>query len=197
MESAHISCERLTDLAENRLTPDERQASLAHLHNCAHCAERWTRLDQVISLMRTDRAEDAPRDVVANAMRLFGTHKKAAPPLRRILAALSFDSLSLSPALGVRAGKAWERQLLYSAGENDLDLRVTPSNEAWIVSGQMLGPCTGGRVRLECVHGGATATTEMNELCEFALPPVPTGRYTLRLSLADAEIEVPELELRA
>jgi hypothetical protein len=34
-------------------------------------------------------------------------------------------------------------------------------------------------------------------LCEFTLPGVPVGIYSLLVSLHDVEIEIPELELKA
>jgi hypothetical protein len=148
--------------------------------------------------MRTDTAPDAPRDVRASAVSLFSRGENAGEPslLRRIVAALSFDSTSnLAPAFGVRSGYATSRQLLYSAEENDIDLRITLEKENWIVAGQVLGEgCVGGRVELE----GATERAEagLNELCEFTLPPVSAGSYTLRLRLGNAEVEIPRLELR-
>lgn len=197
LTSQHIPFERLADLAEDRLAGDERDKSLAHLSACSSCSAQASRLGEILSLMRTDRAEDPPRDVVAHAVNIFRLRAASAKPsvVRRVLAALSFDSMDLSPAFGVRSGQPSARQLLYSAGENDLDLRITPDNEAWVVSGQVLGQCTGGRIELAGVTDQATAV--LNDLCEFTLPPLPTGSYTLRLHLIDTEIEIPEFELKA
>lgn len=193
----HLPFEKLTDLAENRLTGDERTAAQTHLNACSRCSTQFEKVEQTINLMRTDEAVDAPRDVLASTLNLFRARADEGQPslARRVMAALSFDSTQLTPAYGVRSGQATARQMLYSAGENDLDLRVTPSGETWIVSGQVLGECAGGRVELAGATGEAAA--ELNELCEFSLPPVPNGTYTLRLRLSDVEVEVPELQLRA
>jgi hypothetical protein len=196
--SKHLSEEQLADLAEGRLNADQRQASLAHTHDCSRCGEQLTQLQQLINTMRADTAIDPPNYVVARALDLFPALVAAAkePSLvRRVLAALSFDSLELPAAYGVRSGQTATRQLLFNAGENDLDLRVTPSGESWVLSGQVLGDCTGGEVELEGASGAASIT--MNELCEFTLPALPTGSYTLRLRLNEMEVEVPQLELRA
>ena len=195
--SRHISFEKLADLAENRLSHEERAASLSHVTACSHCGARLKELERLVNLMRTDSAEDAPRDVRANAVALFGVRGSSTKPsiAQRLIAALSFDSARLSPAYGLRSGQPQARQLLYSAGENDLDLRVRPSGAEWVVSGQVLGVCAGGQVELQGETGGSTAIAALNDLCEFALPPVPTGRYTLKLLLNDMEVEVPDLEL--
>ncbi|HEX8772685.1 MAG TPA: hypothetical protein VF735_03700 [Pyrinomonadaceae bacterium] len=197
--SRHISFEKLADMAENRLPDEERAASLSHVAACAHCTSRLSELEQLINLMLTDRAEDAPRDVRADAVALFGVRGASTKPsvAQRLIAALSFDSARLSAAHGLRSGQPQARQLLYSAGENDLDLRIRPGGAEWFVSGQVLGQCEGGQVELQDEGGAAAAVVALNDLCEFALPPVPTGRYTLRLRLTDTEVEVPNLELRA
>jgi hypothetical protein len=44
---------------------------------------------------------------------------------------------------------------------------------------------------------GARARAALNELCEFTLPPVPEGSYKLLLRLPGAEVQIPELDLRA
>lgn len=148
--------------------------------------------------MRSDNSSDAPRDVLAYAMNIFSRPENSQPSLlRRLVAALSFDSSSnLAPAFGVRAGQATSRQLLYSAEENDIDIRITPDGETWIVAGQVLGEdCSGGRIEIE--GAGELATAELNDLCEFTLPPLPAGSYAVRLRLGSADIEIPKLELSA
>ena len=115
--------------------------------------------------------------------------------LVHVVAVLSFDSRQLSPAFGVRSGQSVARQLLFSIGENDLDMRVAPDDGAWVVSGQVLGDCLGGEVELRGEN--RTEHASMNELCEFYLPSVPPGSYSLFVHIPNMEIEVPEFELRA
>lgn len=205
LTSQHIPFAKLADLAEGSLPPVERDASRAHLNSCSRCSAQLERVEQVLNLMLTDRAEDAPRDVISRAHGIFARRESSATAatatglVRRVLAALSFDSAQLTPAYGVRSGQTATRQLLYTAGENELDLRVAPGDDSWVVSGQVLGQeqCAGGEVSLEREGRSAPALTELNELCEFTLPPVPAGSYTLRLRLNELEIEIPDFELRA
>ena len=91
---------------------------------------------------------------------------------------------------------AASRQLIFSAGEVDVDLRLAPAAEGWAVSGQVLGECAGGWAELGGADTGSDATrAELNELCEFALPTMPAGNYTLRLGLGDTLVEIPGLDL--
>lgn len=197
--SKHIDFDKLVDLVEDRLTPTQRSESMVHIAGCSHCEEELRRVDQVIHLMTSDRTPDAPRDIVAYAVNIFSSRAKS--PLeslkRRILAALSFDSsMNQVPAFGVRSGQTGSRQLIYSAEENDIDLRLTKSDEMWVVTGQILREeCAGGRVELEGLGGSAAAA--LNEMCEFTLPAVPSGKYLLRVHMADVEVEIPQLELSA
>ena len=187
MTSQHIPFEQLSDLASNSKTPEEATQIRSHLAECPECASQLALLEQGASLSRMEsdavtRAVDSSPDVGVS-------------PLSRLVAVLSFDSRQLSPAFGVRSGRSVARQLLFSIGENDLDLRVAPDDGAWIVSGQVLGDCECGQVELRGAN--ITESASMNELCEFYLPRVPPGSYSLLVQIADMEIEVPEFELRA
>lgn len=143
-------------------------------------------------MMRSDSATDAPRDVLTAAINIFSQEKRS--PLRRIVALLTFDSRNAGPAFGMRSLHATSRQMLYSAEGTDLDLRITVQNDECILAGQIIGPaCTAGRVEISGTAGRSEAT--LNEECEFTLPPIPVGVYSLTVRMLDLQIEIPELEL--
>ena len=200
--STHISFETLLDLADQRLTPNGETA--AHLSDCARCADEMRRVQGLVQLMREDRSVDAPRDVLAYAVNIFEERKlkfalRRAEPrssfVKRIVAALSFDSFDRAPAFGVRSGPGVARQLLYSAGDHDVELRIhKQENDRWAVAGQVLGEhCAGGEVILQ--GEDVTESTLLNEQCEFALPAVPRGIYKLVVKLGDIEVELSELQM--
>jgi anti-sigma factor RsiW len=193
----HLTFAKLADLAEGRLSSNEQEASSSHLSTCSRCTAKLASLNSVVGLMRTDRAEDAPPELVARAINLFRSRAATRQPslVKRIVAALSFDSLQMSPAFGVRSGQSSARQLLFVAGEYDLDLRITQNGETWNVSGQVFGEeCVGGKIELE---GETAIRADLNNQCEFTMAAVPAGSYQLRLRLPDLEVEIPQLELRA
>jgi anti-sigma factor RsiW len=191
--SAHIPFARLVDLVEGRMPADEQARSQSHLSSCPRCGAEYDWLRRVIDLMRTDDSQDAPPHVVARAARLLRTQPEAPQVgLRQWFAALHFDSAQLPSAVGVRAGQPTERQLLFTAAGLDLDLRVTPADAQWVVSGQVLGQDVGGHVELK---GPGATQAPLNELSEFRLSPVAAGTYRLTLRLADFEIVVEGLEV--
>jgi anti-sigma factor RsiW len=198
----HIAFARLADLAEGRLSPEEAARERAHLDDCTRCAGQAAQLGHLAALMRADASEDAPPAVVESVVRMFRARRAGTAPepglLRRLVAALAFDSSSLTPAFGVRSGQAAPaRQLLFSAGDLDVDLRLAEGPEGWTVSGQVLGPCKGGEVELVAAGGSSAARAALNEMCEFTLRPVPEGAYTVRLRFDETEVEIPELSLKA
>ena len=199
ISSQHISFSALADLAENRTTTDEGSAAMTHISTCTKCGNELRELEQVMLMMRTDTEPDAPRDLIAYAVNIFAQRRESGAPslLRRIVAALTFDSsANLAPAFGVRSGQTTSRQLVYSAEGNDVDLRLMPLDDQWVVAGQLLGESwEAGEVILEGETG--TAAVRLNELCEFTLPPMPSGNYTLVLRLGNIELEVPQLELKS
>src|SRR5262245_25725908 len=194
--TSHLSFERLADLVEDRLDPKSRDLTVAHVAECLRCKNEMEQLVKVVALMKSDRESDAPRDLLAYANAVFKSRvpKSSSSVLRRLVAALTFDSLTSEPEFAVRSGSSSARQLLFSAEESDVDLRIATLENGCVISGQILGPsCAGGEVEL---HGTSAATSaKLNQLCEFTLPVVPPGTYALRLILSDIEIEVPELEV--
>jgi hypothetical protein len=190
--SEHISFEQLLDLIEGRLSPDDEARARAHLAACPHCTTELASTHRLVNTMRADELEDAPPHVIARAVRLMRPAPSQPSLLRRVLATLAFDSAQVQPSFGLRSGTPTARQMLFNADTHDLDVRITPINDHWFVTGQVLGPGADGRVEL---RGPATVQTTLNELSEFSLPLVPTGTYTLSVTLGDMAIEIPDLEL--
>lgn len=189
----HIEFKTLLDIADRRLDKDIEQA--AHLQNCRRCADELHRLENLMALMKDDKSADAPPDVLSYAVNIFARREGKPTLVQRIVAALSFDSFDRAPAYGVRSGTTTARQLMYSAGEKDIDLRINEDeNNRWVVAGQVLGePCAGGEISL---HGyEVSQSAYLNEQCEFTLPPVPAGSYELLFRLGNIEVEVPGLEI--
>ena len=182
------------DLVEGRTTSAALEGAVAHITTCSDCVDTLRRLQQVILTMKSDTAEDAPRDLLQSAINIFSPERQPAV-LRHIIAILTFDSRQAGPAFGVRSLRSTSRQLLYTAQETDLDLRVTVQNDECIVAGQVIrDDCAGGSVKISGDAGSAAA--RLNEVCEFTLPAIPLGNYSLRVKMPDVQIEIPELELK-
>ena len=193
----HLQFEKIADLVEGRLGADERAQAATHAAGCRRCAEQVTRLERAVQMMRTDTVEDAPRYAIASAVNSFRSRvSPAASGLKRLLATVTFDSSQMAPAVGLREEAAAERQLVYIAGVHTLHLQVSPANELWLVSGQVLGECAGCEIEL---RGASQETMKLplSAQCEFAFPPLANGSYSLLLRLPGVELEIPDLKLGA
>jgi anti-sigma factor RsiW len=191
----HISFAQIIDLVEGRLVQADQLQAQSHIASCARCAAELARLSRVVELMRADSGEDPPLHVAAQVAALFRTQRAPAPAglRQRRSAGLHFDSRRIPQPAGLRAGAQSERQLLFNAGDIDVDLQIVQAGELWSIAGQVLGSKPSGQVDLQGAGGAARAA--LNELGEFRFPPLPAGIYTLTLRLADADIEVAELEV--
>jgi hypothetical protein len=193
--SPHITFTALADLADKHSAPSAD--ALRHLEECSHCARQLQSIKQTTSLMRSDVIENAPAELVKSAKDLFRQRAAATrkpSSLSRIVAALTFDSLTAAPAYGLRSQAGAGRQLVYSTETRDLDVRISEENDKWHVSGQVPGSlCDTGHASLE--GDSFSATAKLNELCEFSFSSVPDGTYTLALHLLDVIIEIPPLEI--
>ncbi|HSE20137.1 MAG TPA: hypothetical protein VLB68_00725, partial [Pyrinomonadaceae bacterium] len=170
--SKHIPLEDLTDLAEQINTSTNREAMLSHLETCANCTKTFDRLQHVVGLMKKDTSEDAPRDVLQRALNIFGAPERVSL-LKKIVAALSFDSFTLEPTFGTRSGQSEARQLIFSADENDIDLHISAQENKWVIAGQVFGQgCKEGEVNIEGEN--VSLSSALSDSCEFTFPPVPS-----------------------
>src|ERR1041384_3395343 len=192
--SPHIPFTELANIADEQA--HAAAETLEHLATCSHCAKELQTLRQAIGLMRIDDVENAPASLIKNAKAMFRGRGANREPSRlaRVLAALTFDSLTAKPAFGLRSAASAGRQLVYSTEIADIDLRVSPQSGEWEVTGQILGASqSGGKVNLESENFSASA--DLNELAEFGFQSVPSGIYTMFVQLPELEIEIPPLQL--
>jgi anti-sigma factor RsiW len=195
--SRHIPFERLIDLVDGRLSPDEQRQTQIHTAACSRCATQLAWLERVIGLMRANDYEEPPDRLAAGISRVFASYNRSASSSlrQRILAVLRSDSAQLPLSVGRRSGSSTEQQLLFTAETLDLEVRIAPSGSLWEVSGQVLNADVDGLAELQGLAGEVQTT--LNEVGEFLLAPVPPGRYALILRLTTVEIEIPGLEIGA
>src|SRR5436190_23459196 len=99
-------------------------------------------LNKIVHLMQTDQSADAPADSIKWTKNLFRT--RAAAPKRflgqKVLAVLQMDLAPHKAAFGERSATSSEtRQMLFSAGEHRIDLRIAKVKRGLTISGQILG----------------------------------------------------------
>jgi hypothetical protein len=151
-------------------------------------------LNKIVHLMQTDKSEDAPQDSIKWAKNIFRT--RAAEPKRsfaqKVLAVLQMDLSPNKAAFGERSASSAEvRQMLFSAGETGIDLRITKNDKDLLtIHGQILGAGFENSV----VKLGEFST-ETNDLSEFKFTEIPAGNYDLVFHADETEITIENLNL--
>jgi hypothetical protein len=151
-------------------------------------------LDEIIRLMQRDESVDAPQDSIQWSKNIFRTRAKqpAKTLVQKIMAVLQVDLAPNRAAFGERsAGAAQERQMLFAAGENRIDLRIKKGEKGFNLRGQILGA---GFAESAVKIGDFETKTD--ELSEFCFSDVPGGSYDLTLHSGETEITIMGLEIK-
>lgn len=150
-------------------------------------------LNKIVSLMQTDNSVDAPQDSIKWAKSLFLTRSVAPKKslVQKVLAVLQMDISKTNPAFGERSAAASKsRQMLFDAGDTTIDLRISETENAFTLRGQLLGD--------DFQNISITLNefeSKTNELGEFLFTSVQNGIYNLTIEVADTEIVIENLEI--
>ena len=145
--------------------------------------------------MQADDSADAPADAVRWSKNLF--RARAAEPkqsvVERVLAVLQIDLAPNKAAFGERSASAGSaRQLLFDAGEHQIDLRITGVNKGFRLNGQVLGAGFAG-AEVKLFNAEKSLTVNSNYLSEFSFEKISKGTYTLSLTFVDKEIIIENI----
>jgi hypothetical protein len=196
--------DQLLAFAQNELPTDEAQDIRAHLEaGCELCREQLGQLQKVISVIKTRILIDPPDWLIYQAMTLFKwwQSKSRGSPVKKIPALLVVDSFAEERLLGFRSTGPMSRQMLYRAGDYDIDLSIDyiESSQSVTIIGQSMplskDLTTVAEVDVELLRGSqVTCATRTNEAGEFTLDGVQEGSYDLRIRLKDEEINITNLQ---
>lgn len=195
----HLSTATLADYTDHRLEEAQRADAEQHLSACTKCRAALSSVQRMMAALRSNELAAAPPTAIARALQLFRTAARTQPaePQRpSLLGLLRFDS-GLTPALGMRSSSAEPtamRQLFFSVGEFDLDIRLDSRGGQWLLAGQLLG----GQAAGSAVLIGAEEQryrSELNDLGEFRFEDVELGSYQLLIALPAVDLVIPALRV--
>lgn len=151
-------------------------------------------IERIVSLMETDNSVDAPEDSVKWVKNLYRTKEASRSLIHRIIAVLQMDIGPGTQVVGERSASAGQvRQLLFTAGEAAIDLRITTTRRGASIHGQLLGhELSGISVKLK---GERTYATTADVQAEFRIDSIDRGHYSLEVDSAVGVIVVEELEI--
>jgi len=155
-------------------------------------------INRIIHLMQTDKSVNAPDDAIRWSKNIFRT--RAVEPeksvVKRFLAVLKMDLSPNRAAFGERSASATQdRQMLFQAGANDIDLRIKQTEKGLSVRGQILGRGL-TNCSIEIFNETASFETQTTGLSEFMFVKIPSGMYSLSLRDDEREIVIEDLMIQ-
>ncbi|HZI51765.1 MAG TPA: hypothetical protein VFE29_08070 [Terriglobia bacterium] len=187
----HLTVEEALDLIEKRALPDQVSFWNSHILTCSDCAAQLQTWQALRNLLSRENLEDAPRSVISTANAIFEP-RPAGRSIREVIASAIFDSSS-QPALAGARGSAGTRQLLFSADEFDIHLRILVRGTQRRITGQLLSREKNRDVKGTQVHlvqqGKCVETTEVDRFGEFEFHEVPEGPLDLEVELTHLRIK--------
>lgn len=190
--TVHPTFQQLVDLVDLVLPRADRQTIRDHIAACEACAQSYAWAERTVGMLRAGDVASPPFAASAHVRNAFRS-RGAAPIRRRVTAKRRFDSSAQTMVVGIRAGTSADRQMLFEADALAIDLRIMPESTGTVLAGQILGDDVGGTVDLIMPSGVFSA--DINDLSEFTLPSVASGKYTLLLHLADRDVVLPDLDV--
>jgi hypothetical protein len=193
----HLNAENLMEYVEGHATVEAKTAVDSHLSQCSDCTELKQELEQFILQLQADAAFEPPADLVQWGVSLFQPmlqpKESAGGKIRKFVASLVFDTFDEPMLAGVRRVGAPPRQLLFRAGDVDVDVKIESmeANDRISLVGQVLSNTEkffdNTPVKLES-HGTVRYKTMTNFVGEFAFDEVPKDTYHLSVDLPEGQI---------
>jgi len=172
----------------------EKSTVETHLVDCRECSELKQEFQVLAMQLREDSAFEPPAELVQWGVDLFQPIMQPEKSgLRKIIAALVFDTFDQPMLAGVRRVGAPPRQLLFRAGDVDVDVKIESmeANDRITLVGQVLSSATkffdNTPVKLES-HGIVRYRTRTNVVGEFSFDEVPKDTYHLSVDLPEGQI---------
>jgi hypothetical protein len=193
------STESLFALAQNQLAPVEADGLHTHLSECRVCKHQFDQLQKLVAATATRELVELPAWLSQQAMNLFDWHqaKSSSSAAERTPAILVVDSLAEGRLLGFRGAGPQSRQMLYRAGNYDIDLSLdfVEQTQSVDIMGQPMpvnadiSTVVGAQVKL--MDGAKVVVgTQTNEFGEFIIDGVREGLYQLEIEFEDKQIDI-------
>jgi hypothetical protein len=190
----HLTVENIMDYMDGMGTDVEKSTVETHLVDCEECAELRQEFQVLTMQLREDSTFEPPAELVQWGIDLFQpVMQPEKSGLRKIIAALVFDTFDQPMLAGVRRVGAPPRQLLFRAGDVDVDVKIESmeANDRITLVGQVLSSATkffdNTPVKLES-HGIVRYRTRTNVVGEFSFDEVPKDTYHLSVDLPEGQI---------
>lgn len=193
----HVSAENLMEYFDGRAATESAWME-SHLAQCSSCLELKQDLEEFLHQIQEDSMFEPPAELVEWGVQLFQPIQQpketVTSKVRKIIASLVYDTFDQPLVAGVRSMGVPPRQLVFRAGDVDVDVKIESmeANDRISLVGQVLSSGTerffhNRPVRLES-HGSVRYKTTTNHVGEFTFDEVPKDTYHLSVDLPEGEM---------
>lgn len=193
----HLNAEKIMEYVEGQATAESTMTVASHLSQCSDCSQLKQELEKFSIQLQADSSFEPPAELVQWGVSLFQPmlqpKETVGGKVRKFVASLVFDTFDEPMLAGVRRVGVPPRQLLYRAGDVDVDVKIESmeANDRISLVGQVLSNTEkffdNTPVKLES-HGTVRYKTMTNFVGEFAFDEVPKDTYHLSVDLPEGEI---------
>src|SRR5262252_6186088 len=192
----HLSLEDVVEYLHNPGAPVKKLTVEEHVASCPGCLKQIQEFQILVTRLQQDASFEPPAELLQWGIDLFQplVRPKSAGGLRKIIASLVLDTFDQPiPLEGVRRVGAPPRQLLFRAGDVDVDVKIesTEAHDRISLVGQVLSNkdkfFDNTPVKLES-HGIVRYRTITNVVGEFSFYEVPKDTYHLSVDLPEGQI---------
>jgi hypothetical protein len=192
----HVTVENLIDYIEGQISGVEKSTLENHMAGCNDCQELKKDFQVLIKCLQEDASFEPPAELVQWGVDLFQPVVQPAGKasgFRKFIASLVFDTYDQPMLAGMRRVGAPPRQLLFRAGDVDVDVKIESmeANDRITLVGQVLSSndkfFDNTPVKLES-HGIVRYRTRTNVVGEFSFDEVPKDTYHLSVDLPEGQI---------
>jgi hypothetical protein len=192
----HITIENLMNYVEGTVSDVEKSTLETHVTSCGDCAELKQEFQILAYRLKEDASFEPPVDLVQWGIDLFQPVMQpqgSGHGIKKFIASLVFDTYEQPLLAGVRRVGAPPRQLLFRAGDVDVDVKIESmeANDRITLVGQVLSNndkfFDNTLVKLES-HGIVRYRTITNVVGEFSFDEVPKDTYHLSVDLPEGQI---------
>jgi hypothetical protein len=194
--------QEISDYAAGRLRGKRRHTLALHFKRCPHCTEELEISRQFLS--------PAPQAAAAPGLRSPAANLQPLPPRQRLVARLLPHRTAGAALAGIRGSSSqgnegWPRQYQFDTISLSLHRAVPPAGGSGsmllgLISRAEAPPDAFSNIEIHLLLSDAPdkpplATEQIDDLGNFVLSPVPTGRFDLLIVLPEGDLVIEGLEL--
>lgn len=165
----------------------------AHVAICSECSRTYHKLSELYAYAHPVASELVPQSTTAKILNIFQRRPQTAEPARLVfnIASLIFDDWQT--LVHERFSGLDSRQLLFRAGDFEIDLRIDLQDTNCTLTGQIFPELSDAMIKVE--SGDIIREVRTSAFGEFHLDSLPVGEYVFSITAGDVSLRIEKVPL--